>query len=370
MPGVGQQQAFYNGQNYNGQVVVNPAYTNTYSSTPTVGWPSQTIGSGVMPTAAYMPATAACPNGICPQPNSQVNILNIPGATVTPMGPPTYSSTPNPNIGSGGQMQPVSGAFGSSPSSTMGPAYAPPNTGATSDGQQSFGQPPSYPPVMPNGQVLPNGQALPNGQMVNPNSNLVDPDSMRRPTLGGSNASTTPAPNLKASSPNVQSLPMVAVDGDATRSSNTVNPFMLSKPSFSGPATLLNPEGLAMGTPGNDSRSSSPGALEIPQTLTPRENYDMQPLNAPDGFDGKPQWNPTLLNPEDRTVLNGSNQLREARKIRLREDSDFARSTVAIKTTNPNPNRNAIQLVSGVESVKSATEDSSPIRFRPVTALQ
>ena len=103
----------------------------------------------------------------------------------------------------------------------------------------------------------------------------------------------------------------------------------------------------------------------------------MQPLSAPADFDSKPRWTPTLLDPQDRTALerasrtspNPSKVNEEAyNRIRLREEGDSTIFAIAVDAKKSN--RNAIQLVSGVESKKSEPQGSSVIRFRPVTTLK
>ncbi len=315
----------YNGQNYSGQVVSNPVYS---SSLP--------IGSGVVPTAAWMPSATACPNGMCPQPTNALNTPYVPGAaSVMPVGPPTYSATPNPS-------------FGQSTNSNAGfaPAYANPNAITNPYGTL----PASGQGLQPN-QVMPpitNPYTNPNtSPYSNPN---VDPESMRRPSLGGSSASN-----------NVQTLPMVAID----RGSNSLqNDQPNVTPNSAG---LLKPrDTIAMGDVAPEPSPLTPnminGMQDIPKTLTPRENYGMKPLNAPDDFDSKPRWTPTLLDPDDRTVMERSG------RIRLREQSDSAVSAVALESTQSN--RNTIQFVSGVETKRTEPTENSAIRFRAVTPLK
>ncbi len=304
------QTSFYNGQNYNGQVVANPVYS---SSLP--------IGSGVVPTAAWMPSAIACPNGMCPQPTNALNTPYVPGATsVTPVGPPTYSATPNPSA----------------------PVYANPYANTN-----------PYGALPTSGQGVQTNQVMP--PITNPNTNPysnpnLDPESMRRPSLGGSSASN-----------NVQTLPMVAID----RGSNS--PQKDPPNAIPNSAGLLKPrDTLALGDTAPEPSPLTPnminGAQDIPKTLTPRENYGMKPLNAPDDFDSKPRWTPTLLDPDDRTVMERSG------RIRLQEQGDSAVSAVALESSQSN--RNTIQFVSGVETKKTEPTENSAIRFRAVTPLK
>ena len=145
---------------------------------------------------------------------------------------------------------------------------------------------------------------------------------------------------------------------------------------------LLSPtDAYVGGTTLNEPSAMAPNMLndsqEIPQTLAPRGNAGMQPLSAPDDFDSKPRWSPTLLDPQDRTAMeqarrpvpNRSKVNREAdSRIRLQEDGNSTILAVAIETKKSN--RGSIQLVSGVESKKSESEGSGVIRFRPVTTLK
>ncbi len=315
----------YNGQNYNGQVVANPVYS---SSLP--------VGSGVVPTAAWMPSASACANGMCPQPTNAFTTPYVPGAaSVTPVGPPSYSATPNPS-------------FGQAANPTAG--FAPANVNPHANTNPYGAQPASGQGLQPN-QVMPpitNPYTNPNtNPYANPN---VDPESMRRPSLGGSSASN-----------NVQTLPMVAIDRES-------NATQIEAPNaISNLSGLLKPrDALAMGDAAPEpiplARNGTNGMQEIPKTLTPRENFGMQPLSAPDDFDSKPRWTPTLLDPDDRTVMERSS------RIRLQEQRDSAVSAVALESTKSN--RNTIQLVSGVETKKSELSENGVIRFRAVTTLK
>ena len=345
------QQAFYNGPNYNGpnyngQVVSNPAYATGSSSSPTMGWPTAAIGSGVIPTAAWMPSSTNCVNGQCYPATGQMAPPNIPGAvSVSPIGPPTYSATPNPTNAGGGFAQPANSNTG------FGPATAP-----------GYANP--YTPVMPNSSVLP------------PGAIYSDPDAEKQPSLGGQNAPRS-AENKSTESPfTVQSIPRVAIDRESSKKSQEILPTSpyRDESSIRNDAFALNDR------PASETMPSGPrlfgNAPEIPQTLPPRGNYGMKPLSAPDDFDSKPRWNPTLLDPEDRTVMEKSGRLSPNRpsantRIRLVEDGNAAVTAVAMDTKQSN--RSAIQLVSGLETVKpesKATTESGAIRFRPVSSLK
>ena len=104
----------------------------------------------------------------------------------------------------------------------------------------------------------------------------------------------------------------------------------------------------------------------------------MKPLSAPDDFDTQPRWNPTLLDPDDRTAMERSGQLspdrsKVAGRIRTLEDQESAVSAVAIMSAQPS--ESSIQLVSGVAPKQLAAGEntaskSQTIRFRPVATLK
>lgn len=367
-PYAGQQTANYYNQAYSGQVIGNPAYSNVVSALPYNAAVNQPIGSGVMPTAAWMPSTAACPNGVCPQqataqsyPN-QLTPPNIPGATVTAVGPPTYSSTPNPNIGNSGVSQPLNPAAG------YAPAVAP--------------SAPSYNPGA--AQVMPNGQIMP------PGTSSVDPEATRQPSLPGvSQASNSPVLNPPMNNPSFKSIesPFKPQNdsfaaGDSQLAGKDATTQWKSSDLLAKPRDAKPQDAKPRDTVAADSFAPRPATVApaIPDTLPPRVNYGMTPLSAPDDFDTKPRWNPTLLDPDDRTAMERSGQLvpetnKLAGRIRTLEDGESTVSAVAMEPIHQG--RNNIQLVSGVEarrplvdgdSKKSA--DNQRIRFRPVATLK
>jgi hypothetical protein len=341
------QQASNNGLNFNGQVISNPAYATSYSGAPNMGWPTAAIGSGVVPTAAWMPSSNNCVNGQCYSAAGQLAPPNIPGAvSVSPVGPPAYSATPNPSNGSGGFVQPTNSNTGFG--STSGPGYSNP-----------YGA-----PVMPNSQVLP------------PGASYNDPEAERRPNMGGQNVYSPPATKSIESPFIVQNIPMVAIDRESSKKSQETLPNSPNRDESSKTSDAI----ASNDRPSNETMPTVPSlfgkTLEIPQTLPPRANYGMKPLSAPDDFDSKPRWNPTLLDPEDRTVMERGGRLSPIRtnantRIRLVEDGNTTVSAVAMDSKKPN--RSAIQLVSGVETVKPEStggSESESIRFRPVTSLK
>ncbi len=356
----------YNGQNYNGQVIGNPAYSSSVSALPYNASVNQPIGSGVIPTAAWMPSTAACPNGLCPQqttaqsyPN-QLTPPNIPGATVTAVGPPVYSATPNPTSGTSGLSQPVNPVSGYSSGAGYNPATSPYNAPYNPAGAS---------PVLPNSQIMP------------PGTNNIDPEATRKPTLSGvSQASAPPANNSPYGNPASKPIessfkapnnPMVAAESTNKESTNKDSSaqWKSSEQFAKSRDTIAADAGATRATT---------AAPEIPETLPPRVNYGMKPLTAPDDFDTKPRWNPTLLDPDDRTAMKRAGQLtpestKLVGRIRTLEDRESAVTAVAIESTQPG--RSNIQLVSGVEAKRPVTDTKTPVdnqsvRFRPVATLK
>ena len=370
-PYASQQSAYYNGQNYNGQVIGNPAYSSSVSTLPYNAAVNQPIGSGVMPTAAWMPSTAACPNGLCPQQansqsySNQLTPPSFPGATVTPVGPPTYSATPNPSYPTNGLSQPVNPVSGYSSGPGYHPGTAPYNSPYTPAGVAPVLPPAGVGPVSPNRQIMP------------PGTNTLDPEATRQPTLSGvSQASSPPLSNPATGSPALkptespfksQNDSIVAAGRESIQDATAQS---RSTDSFAKPRDTV-------ATDAGDARPSTL-APEIPDTLPPRVNYGMKPLSAPDDFDTKPRWNPTLLDPDDRTAMERADLMtpgntKLAGRIRTLEDREFAVSAVAIESTHSGPNN--IQLVSGIEAKRLETvaktqADDQIIRFRPVATLK
>jgi len=323
--------------NYNGSVVQNPGYA---TSLPAMNWSNQSVGTGVVPSAAWSPAGNACPNGNCNPIASPMQAPYVPGATsVTPIGPPTYSSSPN-----NGSSQPANGSGGQ--------PYTPNIL------------PPAGSPVLPPNQFFPPG--------MNPGApGLADPESVRVPGLGSS-AATSPAssPTINPASVaakkslDMERIPMVAIDQAANPTNSNASNQVMPDLQTGGPraGTLLQPGA----TPASDSSN-------IPPILPPRSYSGAQPLSAPDDYDSKPRWNPTLLDPEDRKAMEQVAQLRQtreeaARKIQLQADDSSP--TIAIALSPSSSNRNVIQLVSGIENRKTETKDVGEPSFRPVSSLK
>ena len=310
------------------------------------------IGTGVVPTAAWMPVSpnGYCANGTCVQPasaapsgfapapsafsgnstfsgNTSVPGIappNIPGATVTPVGPPSFSSTPTANGNVYG---------GANPSlanpNLANPAFTNPALTNPSLTNPNLGLPAS------NGQVLPNQQVFP-GQ---PNTGFGDPEATRVPGPSGSSAWMPPSkPNATTE---VQRLPMVAIDKEranpASSSLNELSQFR-SAPEVSS---------------GNSTPNQMMNAASIPSTLPDEPFSGVRPLSAPADFDSKPKWNPSLLDPDDRTVWEQKNRKKD-NVIQLISGTEFQAGSV-------------VNAVSTSNSVRSGNDKSG---FRPVTALQ
>ena len=316
--------------------------TNTFASPyasnmAAASMPAQQQYSGVVPSAAWMPANSNgyCANGACLQPSNigldayapgasgaTGNVANpgmaapyIPGATVTPVGPPMYSSTPAASGNSFGGSNPAL----SNPALTN-PAISNPN----------FGTPASGAPVMPNQQIFPS----------QPKTGFGDPEATQVPVPGGSSASLKPS--SQGLTTEVQRLPMVAIDQD--RGNSATPPLKNELSQFRSAPVVSN----GMSTP-----SQMMNAATIPSTLPDQPFSGMKPLSAPVDYDSKPKWNPSLLDPDDRTVWERKNR----------------------------KNSSIIQLVSGTDSqgvgVVNAVSISGAVRqetdksgFRPVTTLK
>jgi hypothetical protein len=314
--------------NYPTTNAFNPALQNpNYSANvPAVNWSHAQVGSGVVPSAAWMPPAGTCPNGNCTPTASSVPATSsvpapyIPGATVTPVGPPAYSSTPTNAPYSG---QPYN----------LNPAA------------------PNYPNILPNGQpVLPPNQVLPN--QIIPGA---DPESTVRPGLGRA-ASSSPTENTIQT----QRLPLVAIDRSTdslnklANSPNTTNPNAAS-------ATLLQPkETNTSNAIGSNLSSNLSQAAPIPATLpTNNDSFRVKPLYAPDDFDTRAKWNPTLLDPEDRTIVErpeGTSDKTEDANRRIRLQDEDSSVVTASATAPKKQDRNVIRLVSDSAVIKKDTK--------------
>ena len=358
------QQAYYGGQSYATNYTNVPNYANV-QNVPNVGWPTQAvgsgaIGSGVVPTAAWLPSNAACPNGMCPPQPNQMNVPNIPGAaSVTAVGPPTYSSVPNAANGNA-----ALGGYNPGSNYQPTPAYGNPQFSAPTNNLN----PNAAPPVMPNMQAMP------------PVNNFyADPDANVRPKLSANSidASRRSLENTNVETPNrVQTIPLVAIDREPSpKSRETAS--SLSNPNNSvtnNPLPLRDAVALGNDATLNDTSGLKPGVFDsappIPATLAPRGNVGMQPLNTPEELDSNPRWTPTLLDPDDRVAMErkAAKQREAKNRIRLQEEQESAVSAVAMESSKSS--RNPIQLVSGIETKKLEPAESNVIRFRPISKLK
>jgi hypothetical protein len=307
-----------------------PATTLNYGATPSAVSPYASTANYYGSTS-QMPAANRCANGLCYPPASQMPIPNIPGATsVTPVGPPTYSATPN--YGAVNPLLPNS----YNPAINSLPGNMPAGN--------AFGPNPSGAPILPNGQVMP-----PNTSGSG-SSDLRDPESTRPPSLNGSNASNTPAGN----GIDVRRLPIVAIDRNveskiqANEADRTSNPTASQRPAAA------------------------------PDTLSPSGSSGVQPLAVPEDFDSKPRFNPSLLSPTDLTAMNNASQYSKpsgasTRRIQLVEVGSSSMATVALEPKSSDAN--SVQLISGSQ-IKGAIVKESPSNFivqpgfRPVSELK
>jgi hypothetical protein len=300
------------------------------------------IGTGVVPTAAWMPVSpnGYCANGTCVQPASAAPIgfttapstlsgntsapgvapPNIPGATVTPVGPPSFSSTPTAS----------GNIYGGANPSLVNPNLANPALTSPALTNPSLGVPAS------NGQILPSQQVFP-GQ---PNTGFGDPEATRVP--GPSGSSAWMPPNKPSVTTEVQRLPMVAIDKEGTNPTSSSLNDKLSQ--FRSAPEIPS---------GNSTPNQMMNAASIPSTLPDEPFTGVQPLSAPADFDSKPKWNPSLLDPDDRTVWEQKN-LKRDNVIQLVSGTEFQGGGV-------------VSAVSTSNSVRSGNDKSG---FRPVTALQ
>ena len=268
------------------------------------------IGTGVVPSAAWMPVSpnGYCANGTCVQPASAAPIgfttapstlsgntsapgiapPNIPGATVTPVGPPSFSSTPTAS----------GNIYGGANPSLVNPNLANPALTSPALTNPSLGVPAS------NGQILP--------------------------------------PNKPSVTTEVQRLPMVAIDKEGTNPTSSSLNDKLSQ--FRSAPEIPS---------GNSTPNQMMNAASIPSTLPDEPFSGVQPLSAPADFDSKPKWNPSLLDPDDRTVWEQKN-LKRDNVIQLVSGTEFQGGGV-------------VNAVSTSNSVRSGNDKSG---FRPVTALQ
>jgi hypothetical protein len=193
----------------------------------------------------------------------------------------------------------------------------------------------------------------------------ADPESKVRPSLS---LGTQPGNGEVTDSFATQRLPSVPVEQSSGLASS--KPQTANAPA-SPTASLLVPSdnNLAGGT-----NLTAPSTLSqpvpMPATIQPSNEFGIKPLYAPDDFDSKPNWNPALLDPDDRVALERSGQFpkgnqQTANRIRIRdEDEGAAMATVALASGKSIDS--GVRLVSGEEPSKGASVPSFSA-FRPST---
>ncbi|MFM8264059.1 MAG: hypothetical protein ACKN9S_17410 [Pirellula sp.] len=272
------------------------------SPAPTVATPSLPVYPQVqyLPTTGTIPASATslpqanitantntgqatCPGGVCP-PN--LTPPNIPGATsVTPMGPVTYMPAQPGSVPSG-----ITQANATAPATSSG-LVLPPSSGATLD-------PASIAPTLPPPPMSPSS-SFP----LNPTSPTT-PNTSLMPSTSSAGLWSDRDERVSKMVP-MNRLPIVPIDRP---SSNIVPTYPTSRSVSNDPLAIASP------FPG----SASKATLSPPSLLPSGSNTNQplaKPLVAPEGFDGKPHWNPKLLPPppasaEDKVALRSSTRLK------------------------------------------------------------
>lgn len=220
----------------------------------------------------------SCPGGICP-PN--LTPPNVPGATsVTPMGPVTYMPAQPGLVPSG-----ITQANATAPATSSG-LVLPPSSGATLD-------PASIAPTLPPPPMNPSTPTAPS----TPNTSLM-------PSTSSAGLWSDRDERVSKMVP-MNRLPIVPIDRP---SSNIAPTYPTSRSVSNDPAAIASP------FPG----SASKATLSPPSLLPGTSNTNQplaKPLVAPEGFDGKPHWNPKLLPPppasvEDKVALRSSTRLK------------------------------------------------------------
>jgi hypothetical protein len=221
------------------------------------------------------------------------------------------------------------------------PGYVNPSNPASLNNLQS--------PVMPSAPVMPN----------------ADPESKVRPSLG---MGAQPANSELTDSFAAQRLPSVPVEQSSGLASS--KPPAAVTPSSPAASLLVPSNNHVAGGTNLTAPSTLSQPVPLPSSLQPSNDFGIKPLYAPDDFDSKPNWNPALLDPDDRVALERSGQLmksnqRSASRIRLQdEDAGSAMATVAL--SNSKSADSGVRLVSGEEPSKvSSTSNFSA--FRPST---
>ncbi|MFN9349048.1 MAG: hypothetical protein ACK6DQ_20860, partial [Planctomycetota bacterium] len=220
----------------------------------------------------------SCPGGICP-PN--LTPPNVPGATsVTPMGPVTYMPAQPGLVPSG-----ITQANATAPATSSG-LVLPPSSGATLD-------PASIAPTLPPPPMSPSTPTAP----TSPNTSFM-------PSTSSAGLWSDRDERVSKMVP-MNRLPIVPIDRPST---NLAPTYPTSRSVSNDPAAIASP------FPG----SASKATLSPPSLLPGTSNTNQplaKPLVAPEGFDGKPHWNPKLLPPppasvEDKVALRSSTRLK------------------------------------------------------------
>ncbi|MFM8570182.1 MAG: hypothetical protein ACKOAU_01160 [Pirellula sp.] len=250
---------------------------------PVAGVASSAVYYGNPAVATTQPLAANCPGGVCP-PN--LTPPNIPGASsITPMGPVTYL----PANGAGTQNGVVPAGLSqpsSIPSATSGLVLPP--SSATLDPASAVAPSLPPPPTTPS----------------TPNTSLM-PSSTTAPSTSSAGLWSDRDERVSKMVP-MNRLPVVPIDRPVP--STTGPSFPTSRSVSSDPAAIASP------FPGSAPRATlgPPSLLSTPAGTNPPA---AKPLVAPEGFDGKPHWNPKLLPPppataEDKVALRSANAVK------------------------------------------------------------
>ncbi len=231
------------GSNSSGPVISSYGYApqNTYpsaaNSAPYCGPMTTPLGNAPILNGASSPG----PNGFS---GTNMTPPSIPGAIVSPLGPPTFSNTPG---------------------NVSGPLSNPAGSGFT--------------PVMP-----PTGNGL------------QDQESLVVPSLNRFN-STTPASPLQSSGQGT-----LAANVQSSRPVNEPSETMSREPATPRPMVAIDPpRSPARPYDAPSTLNQSITGLSAPSLLpstTPKNS--VVPLQPPAGFESKPRWNPSLLDPKDK----------------------------------------------------------------------
>lgn len=257
-----------NGSNVPASATSLPMASNGLSSAVYYGNPS---------TVAAQAPTANCPGGVCPSPMTTAGNLtppNVPGATsVTPLGPVTYLPA-QPGVAQAGFAQP------SSPTAANQALVLPPS-GATLDPASAVA--PSLPPP-PSASL---GTPLSPTAPATPNTSLM-------PSTSSAGLWSDRDERVAKMVP-MNRLPVVAIDRPT---SNAAPSYPTSRSVQGDPAAIANP------FPGALSRTNhTSGSIEsLSAPAAGSKERLTKPLVAPEGFDGKPHWNPKLLPPSSEAA--------------------------------------------------------------------